>query len=303
MDPPKVKQKLPMMRKFQSFKTKGVGKANSNKSSTRSLNSSSKRHNGSGDSYRLGKQNRALANALNSSKLQASALTKKINELMAENMDLRAQVAELRQDINVFMNAGTNEGSRSSVTEIYGPNGSYHRANLEVEFQKRLAEYLAPLKAHLHQGLGNIVSLSDNLSQAMQLATAPGRNSKSLSSINFCHARATGRSSSGVRHLGDANTSNSPIIRSTPLEPVPDAVEPATDIVATHTTSNEQGIEQSNILSKPRGRKCTAQNTESPSTSGSAAYPFTPNFLPKRSIGLPNWATAKVTPMVKGILQ
>ena len=60
-----------------------------------------------------------------------------------------------------------------------------------MEFQNRLAEYLGPLKISLHKGLDHIVCLSDNLSKAMEIASAPTRRSKSLSKFNIIPGRAS----------------------------------------------------------------------------------------------------------------
>ena len=45
--------------------------------------------------------------------------------------------------------------------------------------------FLEPLKTSLYQGLESVNSLTENLTNAMSIATAPGRRSKSLGAINF----------------------------------------------------------------------------------------------------------------------
>ena len=41
----------------------------------------------------------------------------------------------------------------------------------EAELQKRLGEYLGPVKKLIDNAMGNMVSLSDNLTQSMQLVS------------------------------------------------------------------------------------------------------------------------------------
>jgi hypothetical protein len=102
--------------------------------------------------------------------------------LDGEKLQLKTELAELRRDVTKFTNDGRNgEG----VTETYGANGSFHSVNLEQEYQKRLVAFLEPLKTSLHQGLDSLIPLTENLTNAMNIATAPARRSKSLSAINF----------------------------------------------------------------------------------------------------------------------
>ena len=136
---------------------------------------------GSNGSYMLKKNNRALAAELNAYKLQAKALTDKINTLNEENMDLRVELAEIKQTIRLS-NDEEHIGNHSIGTQRKNSTDPTFPIG-EDELQKRMAKLLEPLKACLHQSLNHTVRLSDSLSQSLELATIPGIRAKSLSSL------------------------------------------------------------------------------------------------------------------------
>jgi len=101
----------------------------------------------------LKKNNEELAKGLNKCKSAIAALQADKLALERENMDLREEVSILRGHVD-----------QSQVTS-------------EAELQKRLGEHLGPVKKLIDNAMGNMVSLSDNLTQSMQLVSAPLRQS------------------------------------------------------------------------------------------------------------------------------
>ena len=86
---------------------------------------------GTNGSYTLKKNNRALAAELNAYKLQAKALTDKINTLNEENMDLRVELAEIKQNFQISKdneNIGL-VGSRICKKDCLAPEGYFHNKN------------------------------------------------------------------------------------------------------------------------------------------------------------------------------
>ena len=171
-----------MKPKYPSFKiNRHRGRSsNTRNGAERTLGQYSKQqgHNGS---YTLKKNNRALAATLNHFKTQTQALTEKINSLNAENMELRVELAELKQDLS-FVGKGNMKGKYSSGS--YRKGGRTAMEDFEYEMQKKLVKHLEPMKACLHQSLNHTVRLSDSLSQALELASIPGVRSKSLNMMN-----------------------------------------------------------------------------------------------------------------------
>ena len=82
----------------------------------------------------LKKNNRALAAELNAYKLQTKALTDKINALNEENMDLRVELAEIKQNVQFSSKSGY-KGKHSIGTHR---TSSCNLSNLsfEEEFHK-----------------------------------------------------------------------------------------------------------------------------------------------------------------------
>ena len=177
-----IQERSAMKPKYPSFKiNRHRGRSsNTRNGAERTLGQYSKQH-GHNGSYTLKKNNRALAATLNHFKTQTQALTEKINSLNAENMELRVELAELKQDLS-FVGKGNMKGKYSSGT--YRKGGRTAMEDFEYEMQKKLAKHLEPMKACLHQSLNHTVRLSDSLSQALELASIPGVRSKSLNMIN-----------------------------------------------------------------------------------------------------------------------
>lgn len=171
-----------MNRKYPTFKTNRLRRniSPSRRIQSRKFDQYGKTQSSNG-SYMLKKNNRALAAELNAYKLQTKALTEKINALNEENMDLRVELAEIKQNVQLSSKSGY-KGKHSIGTHR---KSSCNLSNLsfEDEFHKKMAKFLEPLKACLHQSLNHTVRLSDSLSQSLELATVPGIRAKSLSSI------------------------------------------------------------------------------------------------------------------------
>jgi len=103
----------------------------------------------------LKSQNAALAAALNAKAVECREAEETANQLRAENVSLRVET-------------GTSEGAEWD----------------EGAFQRRLADYMEPLKGALSQVLGHTGALTESLTKAMQLASAPGRRSRSLAALS-----------------------------------------------------------------------------------------------------------------------
>ena len=110
-----------MKPKYPSFKiNRHRGRSsNTRNGAERTLGQYSKQH-GHNSSYTLKKNNRALAATLNHFKTQTQALTEKINSLNAENMELRVELAELKQDLS-FVGKGNMKGKYSSCILYTSP--------------------------------------------------------------------------------------------------------------------------------------------------------------------------------------
>lgn len=111
-----------------------------------------------------------------------------VHALRDENMALNMEIAELRH---------AQTEPRQEVDPVW----------LEMEHVKRLAEYMEPVKGLMNRVLDHTVSMSEELSQAMALVSAPGRRSRSM------HAqRATSSNSSTSQ--GPFNASRLPSLPS-----------------------------------------------------------------------------------------
>ena len=95
----------------------------------------------------LKKNNEELAKGLNKCKGAIAALQSDKLSLERQNMELREEVGLLRGHVD-----------KSQLSN-------------EAELQKRLGEYLGPVKKLIDNAMGNMVSLSDNLTQSMQLVS------------------------------------------------------------------------------------------------------------------------------------
>ena len=95
----------------------------------------------------LKKNNEELAKGLNKCKGAIAALQADKLALVRQNMELREEVGILRGHVD-----------QSQLSS-------------EAELQKRLGEYLGPVKKMIDNAMGNMVSLSDNLTQSMQLVS------------------------------------------------------------------------------------------------------------------------------------
>ena len=171
-----------MNRKYPTFKTNRLRRniSSSRRIRSRRFDQYGKTQSSNG-SYMLKKNNRALAAELNASRLQTKALTDKINTLNEENMNLRVELAEIKQNIQLSSNSGYKGQHSIGANRKSSCNSS--NLSFEDELHKKMAKFLEPLKACLHQSLNHTVRLSDSLSQSLELATVPGIRAKSLSSI------------------------------------------------------------------------------------------------------------------------
>jgi hypothetical protein len=129
------------------------------------LSGSSSASSANGARYRrlassLRQQNAHLAAALNEKSVECRQAMETAGQLRAENMALRAELAEVKV-----------AAPRQLLLDD------------EAEFQRRLAENMEPIKATLSQVLGHTSNLTDCLTRAMQMASAPGRRSRSLAAV------------------------------------------------------------------------------------------------------------------------
>ncbi|TRY68569.1 hypothetical protein TCAL_06918 [Tigriopus californicus] len=109
----------------------------------------------------LRSQNVALASSLNERLMENTELSNMVHALRDENMALNMEIAELRH-------------AQNEPTQTVDP------VWLEQEQVKRLAEYMEPVKGLMNRVLDHTVSMSEELSQAMALVSAPGRRSRSM---------------------------------------------------------------------------------------------------------------------------
>eukprot|EP00092_Neocalanus_flemingeri_P016972 GFUD01018357.1.p1 GENE.GFUD01018357.1~~GFUD01018357.1.p1 ORF type:complete len:1382 (-),score=385.34 GFUD01018357.1:112-4257(-) len=105
----------------------------------------------------LKKNNDELAKSLNKFKLAIATIQKDKMALERENFDLRAENSSLRSNVDPAL--------------------------IEAEVQKRLVDYLGPVKMHINSAIDNMVGLSDNLTQSMKLVSAPMRMSTQSQSL------------------------------------------------------------------------------------------------------------------------
>jgi len=159
-----AKFKRPMSTKRRPvFKTKQYGNPNKSNNCSRSVNNTTKKKAFTNQTLRS--NNRQLAASLNFHKLSLAKLQEKINELNGEILELRRELVEAKR--------------------ISSESSCSCNANMEAEYQKRLVEFLKPLKSCLHAAVDAIQPLSENLGIALNITSAPERRSKSLGAINF----------------------------------------------------------------------------------------------------------------------
>ena len=112
-------------------------------------------------------QNASLASALNDKMVEIRELSEVIDGLNAEILGLKMDVADLRA---------------AKDDEVNTPPGISPEA-LEAEFQVRLVEYLEPVKSVMNKMLDHTVGLTDEITRAMHMVSAPGRRSRSVASL------------------------------------------------------------------------------------------------------------------------
>ncbi len=96
-------------------------------------------------------------------------------QLKEENLNLGVELGKMRKQQEEEEKEGEKTATTTEVVD---------KLALEAEFQRRLVEYLDPVKECMTQVLGHTGALTDSLTRAMHLVSAPGRRSRSMAAVN-----------------------------------------------------------------------------------------------------------------------